>query len=67
MSLPSLVLGIIKERAETGWLNISIMRLSRISGGGGLFPSWVALSSRHECALSQVSTYPDMTLDVAKM
>ena len=29
------------------------------------FPSGAALESRYECALSQISTHPDMTLDVA--
>ena len=28
------------------------------------FSSGTALCSRYECALSQVSTYPDMALDV---
>ena len=29
-------------------------------------PSEAALKGRHECALSEVSTRPDMTLDVAR-
>ena len=28
-------------------------------------PSEAALGGRHECALSQVGSHPDMTLDVA--
>ena len=30
-------------------------------------PSGAALSSHHECTLSQVSAHPDMTLDVARV
>ena len=30
------------------------------------FPSGAALYNHHECALSQVGTHPDMTLDVAQ-
>ena len=31
------------------------------------FPNRAALSSHHECALAEIGTRPDMTLDFARM
>ena len=43
------------------------MWVSGISGRGAssLISSGAEVKYRHECVLSQVGTYPDMTLDVA--
>ena len=44
------------------------MWLSEFSdrGAGGVVHSGAALFNHRQCSLSQVGTYPDLTLDVAR-
>ena len=50
----------------TVWLSVRIMRLSGIKVLVDWVPSGTVVQSRHESVLSQVSTHPDMSLDVAR-